>query len=107
MHPFTSESFRHTRVESHSVDARKGLVVLFSLAACICATILPRIGSAQNLGSASAVTGTVTDPSGAVIGGATVTILNPVSGFTRTTSTDSVGSFTISNVPFNPYHLTV
>jgi hypothetical protein len=107
MHPFTSEMFRHSRGESRRADARKGLFVLFGLAVYIYVTILPRIGNAQNVGSASAVTGTVTDPSGAVIAGATVTIYNPVSGFTRTATTDSSGDFSITNVPFNPYHLTV
>ena len=53
------------------------------------------------------VSGTVKDPSGAVIPGATVTIYNPVTGFDRTASTDASGGFTFTNVPFNPYHLTV
>ena len=53
------------------------------------------------------VKGTVKDPSGAVIPGATATIYNPVTGFERTASTDASGSFTLTNVPFNPYHLTV
>ncbi len=62
---------------------------------------------AQNAGNSTAVTGTVADPSGAVIPGATVTIHNPVSGFERTAATDASGDFAIANVPFNPYHLTV
>jgi len=53
------------------------------------------------------VSGTVKDPSGAVIPGATVTIFNPVSGYERTISTDASGAFTFPNVPFNPYHITV
>jgi hypothetical protein len=53
------------------------------------------------------VTGTVVDPSGAVVANATVTIRNPVSAFERTTTTDESGNFAIPNVPFNPYHLTV
>jgi hypothetical protein len=54
-----------------------------------------------------AVSGTVKDPSGAVVPGATVTIFNPVSGYERTVSADASGGFTFPNVPFNPYHLTV
>jgi hypothetical protein len=61
---------------------------------------------AQTTGN-SMVNGTVTDPSGAVIPGATVEMKNPVSGFMRTTATDAAGKFSIPNVPFNPYHLTV
>lgn len=60
--------------------------------------------SAQTFGT---VQGTVTDPSNAVIPGATVRIHNPVSGFSRSAVTDGEGKFSIPNVPFNPYHLTV
>lgn len=63
--------------------------------------------SAQNAGNSTSVSGTVTDPSGAVIPGATVTIHNPVSQFERTSTTDPMGNFSIPNVPFNPYHMTV
>ena len=62
---------------------------------------------AQSGGSSTSVTGTVVDPTGAVVVNATVEIHNPVSGFARTTSTDNSGKFSIPNVPFNPYHLTV
>jgi Carboxypeptidase regulatory-like domain len=57
--------------------------------------------------SYTSVQGTVVDPSGAVVPGATVEIRNPVSHFERTTTTDESGSFNIPNVPFNPYHVTV
>jgi hypothetical protein len=58
-------------------------------------------------GGAGSITGTVTDPSGAVIRGATVTIFDPVTQYERTDLTDSDGHFSFTNVPFNPYHLTV
>src|SRR6204780_660755 len=53
------------------------------------------------------ITGTVTDASGAVVPGATVTIENPVSGLSRTTKTDGAGHYQFTNLPFNPYHLAV
>ncbi|HEY4742712.1 MAG TPA: TonB-dependent receptor [Candidatus Acidoferrales bacterium] len=62
---------------------------------------------AQSSGTSGSVGGTVVDPSGAVVVGATVEVQNPVSGFTRTATTDSSGNFIVHNVPFNPYHLTV
>ena len=62
---------------------------------------------AQSGGNSTSVTGTVLDPSGAVVPFASVEIHNPVSAFDRTTATDSAGRFAIPNVPFNPYHLTV
>jgi hypothetical protein len=63
--------------------------------------------SAQTSGSSGTVQGVVTDPSGAVISGATVQIHNPVSGYTRSAITDNAGRFSFPNIPFNPYHLTV
>jgi hypothetical protein len=62
---------------------------------------------AQSGGSSTSVTGTVLDPSGAVVPDATVEIHNPVSQFDRSTTTDSKGTFSIPNVPFNPYHVSV
>jgi hypothetical protein len=58
-------------------------------------------------GSSTSVTGTVLDPSGAVVPGITVEIHNPVSEFDRVVTTDNAGKFLIPNVPFNPYHLSV
>ena len=58
-------------------------------------------------GESSSIAGTVVDPSGAVVPNAIVEIHNPVSQFDRTVTTDKMGRFTIPNVPFNPYHLTV
>jgi len=71
---------------------------------CLCVFALPAAVLAQNSAS---ISGTVTDPTGAVVPKATVEIHNPVSGYDRTTTTDTSGNFTFSNIPFNPYHLTV
>jgi hypothetical protein len=68
--------------------------------------LLPAVALAQTAGSSS-LTGIVTDPSGAVVPGATVEIRNPVSELTRTATTDDTGKFTFSNVPLNSYHMTV
>ena len=58
-------------------------------------------------GTSGSITGTVADPTGAVVPGATVVIHNPVSQFSRTATTDSAGNFSFVNVPQNPYHMTV
>jgi hypothetical protein len=58
-------------------------------------------------GNAGMIAGTVTDPSGAVIPGATVRVSNQMSGFERATTTNAAGQFTVTNVPFNPYSITV
>ena len=67
---------------------------------------LAAITYAQSSNSGT-ISGTVTDPSGAVVPGATVTIDNPVSQYSRTAITDRSGQYSFPNLPFNPYHLTV
>ena len=62
---------------------------------------------AQSAGSSTSVSGTVLDPTGAVVPNATVKLQDPVSGFDQTVTTNSAGYFTVPNVPFHPYHLTV
>jgi hypothetical protein len=64
------------------------------------------IAHAQS-GNSTSITGTVLDPSGAVVVNAAVEVRNPVSGYYRSAVTDAAGKFTIPNVPFNPYHVTV
>lgn len=61
----------------------------------------------QSGGNSGSIHGTVVDPSGAVVAGATIDIHNPISQFSRSATTDTSGNFTFDNVPFNPYHLTV
>ena len=58
-------------------------------------------------GTPSSINGTVVDLSDAVVPGATVQVRNPASNFVRTVTTDSSGSFSILNVPPNPYHLSI
>ncbi|MGC2109761.1 MAG: TonB-dependent receptor [Candidatus Korobacteraceae bacterium] len=80
----------------------------FGLAVLILALVfLSSFAHAEAGGTSGSINGTVTDPSGAVIPGATVVISNPVSQFTRTTTTDPTGKFSFPNVPLNPYHMTV
>jgi hypothetical protein len=62
---------------------------------------------AQSGGNSTSVTGTVLDPSGAVVPNAVVTVHNPVSQYERSATTDEKGAFSIPNVPFNPYHLSI
>jgi hypothetical protein len=83
---------------SYRKSLHAAFVVVFFLA----------LGLRTNAQSNSAsISGTVLDPSGAVIPNATVEIHNPVSHFDRSTTTDSSGKFSFANVPFNPYHLSV
>jgi hypothetical protein len=60
---------------------------------------------AQGIGNSGTVTGTVTDPSGAAIPGASVEIQNKVTGFDKTTTSDATGAFRFLGVPQNNYHM--
>jgi len=62
---------------------------------------------AQSVGNSGSIDGTVVDTTGAVVPNAKVEIRNPVSAFDRSTATDTTGKFQFTNIPFNPYHLTV
>jgi hypothetical protein len=68
---------------------------------------LPFSARAQSLGNAGTLQGTITDPSGAAIPSATVTVLNRVSNYQRSAITDSHGMYRLTNLPPNPYHVEV
>ncbi len=62
---------------------------------------------AQAPGTAGTISGTVTDPNGAVVSSATVNIKNAVTGFERTATTDGEGNYRFNNVPPNNYQIKV
>src|SRR5947209_12674242 len=64
------------------------------------------IAFGQAAGTAS-IQGTVTDPTGAAVGNANVTLTNTNTGTTRTTVSDGSGLYALPNVPVGPYSLTV
>ncbi len=53
------------------------------------------------------ILGTVTDPSGAVIAGAKVTVKNTGTGLERTTQTSADGSYSLPELPIGTYTVTV
>ncbi len=85
---------------------RKALAHLPLLVAAFLFAIAPALFS-QTAGSSGTIYGTVTDPSGAAIAGATVTVRNAVSGLNRQTISDAAGHYQFTNLPFNPYSLTI
>src|SRR5262245_23208373 len=75
---------------------------------CVCFSLLgTRSTSAQGLGGAGTLQGTVKDPTGGVMQAVEVRIANAVSGFMRTATTDAMGKYLFSNLPPNSYHVTV
>ncbi|HUA20308.1 MAG TPA: TonB-dependent receptor [Bryobacteraceae bacterium] len=65
--------------------------------------VLCGVAYAQTSGT---IQGTVLDPSGAAIVGATVQIENPVSHYNQISKTDNQGNFAFENIPYNNYHVT-
>ena len=53
------------------------------------------------------IQGTVTDPNGAVVPGAEVTITSPDTGLTRTIVTDDSGAYSVSEIPIGSYRVIV
>ncbi len=60
---------------------------------------------AQSISSSGTIRGSVLDPSGESVTGVSVTLQNPVSGYTQTTATNAQGSFAFADIPYNNYHL--
>ncbi len=70
-------------------------------------TLLLAAGIAVGQGTASRVTGDVTDPQGAVISGATVTLTNEGTKISFTTQTTSTGTYVFDSVQIGTYTVTV
>ena len=81
----------------------KGLRLL--LAAFAVALPLPLLAQSQAAGGA--IEGTITDESGAVLPGATVTVKSPATGLTREAPTDASGLFRAPLLPVGTYDVSV
>jgi hypothetical protein len=65
--------------------------------------LVPVAASAQDLAT---IVGTVTDPTGAVVPAAKITVSNPTKGFTRTYASNSAGEYTAALIPIGDYTVT-
>jgi hypothetical protein len=64
-------------------------------------------GFAQSQSSAADLSGTVVDPNGAVVPGATVTVKDSATGLTRTVTADESGAYRFIGLPPSDYEITV
>ena len=71
----------------------------------VCVFLLSAIAVGQTF--RGTILGTVTDPSGAVVAGATVKARNQATGLERTTSTSADGSYALPELPIGTYTLSV
>src|SRR5436190_318430 len=81
---------------------RKSLLLLFVLS-----SLLAGVAPAFAQRTTASVRGTVTDPSKAVVPGATVTVTNRDTGLTRTTTTNAEGVYSVSELPVGRYTVSV
>jgi Carboxypeptidase regulatory-like domain/TonB dependent receptor len=78
---------------------------IIKLLVCLAALWLaPNLLAQQITGS---IRGTVTDPSGAVVGGASVSARQTETGLSRTTTTDHAGTYLLLELPVGHYQLQV
>ena len=70
----------------------------------IAASFFPRLLAAQAV--TGTILGTITDSSGAVMPGTTVTLRNTGTGLTRTVTTDAAGEYTVPSLPTGKYTVT-
>lgn len=61
----------------------------------------------QSMGTAGTLQGKVTDPSGAVLAGAVVTLSNDLTLYRQETKTSASGQFSFTNIPPNVYHFEI
>lgn len=79
------------------------LATVCAVLACVLALVFCCSSAKAQSATTGALTGTVTDPSGGVITGATVTTTNLGTGQVRTTTTNASGSYVISLLPPGNY----
>ena len=65
------------------------------------------LAQAQGVGASGDITGTVTDPSNAVVANATITVTNAERGIKRTDTTDALGVYRFPGVQPGAYSVTV
>ncbi|HKZ30812.1 MAG TPA: carboxypeptidase-like regulatory domain-containing protein, partial [Vicinamibacteria bacterium] len=68
---------------------------------------VPALGLAQSQATTGVIEGTVGDPTGAPVPGATVAVKNTATNLERTLTTDADGRFRALLLPLGPYRITV
>ena len=64
-------------------------------------------GASHAQSSTGSISGVITDQNQAVIPAATITIRNTATGFTRSTTTNSEGRYSFTDLPLGAYEITI
>ncbi len=96
----TSKTIRHKIYKGVGEMRRlQFCLAVFALLALTC-SVFAQVQNGQ-------LTGTVTDPTGAAIANAKVTVANPATGFSASTTSNSSGNYTVREVPVGTYKVSV
>ncbi len=79
---------------------RRVLLARFLILACLVTICLAQAGRGT-------ITGTVTDPVGSIVPGATVKVTDPATGLQQSTTTGSHGDYTVPSLPVGKYNVSV
>lgn len=82
---------------------KKELLHFFAIVALMICSVG---GFAQSQATTGTIQGTIVDPNGAVVSGATVNVKNVETGFERTVTTNADGFFTAPLLPLGRYRVT-
>jgi len=87
------------------ISIRATLCLAFSLFVASTALLLtPQAVAQTTLGG---ITGVISDPSGSVIPGATVTVVSEGTSLTRSATSNAEGEYSLVNLPIGAYTLTI
>src|SRR5215467_2469042 len=97
------EKHPHLGVQSTELEGVMQHLRVLVVGLCLFISLAPL--SAQT--TTGSIVGTVSDPSGAVIAGASVSVSNMDTGIAVKTSTDSTGNYVVTPLPVGRYSVTV
>ena len=105
LHAARSRQSHHNRRSQR----RSNIPFLSALVTLLAAVLMlvPAVQRSRAQGITGSITGTVTDPSGAVVSGAKVTIREVDTNATRTIQTSEAGTFTVTQLPPGHYSVKV
>ena len=78
-----------------------------SIIVCVCCVLWSSLCVFAQVGTEAAITGTVSDASGASVAGAVITATNLANGLTKQSASDQSGNFNVVALPAGGYRITI